>query len=76
MDEMTKEEVLRCVHDLWQITQTANQPAQVHIQCQQLKDRIVEYICGQEKAVSEGGPGHNHGDVPSAARGPMRETAS
>jgi len=42
-------EALTAVTQLWQISQTANQPATVHMNCQQVKDSLLEHI--KEQAV-------------------------
>jgi hypothetical protein len=46
---MTTQEALTGVIQLWQITQTANQPATVHMECQKVKDLLLAII--KEAAV-------------------------
>lgn len=38
------EQAESAISQLWQVTQSAAQPAQVHVQCQQLKDWLLEYV--------------------------------
>lgn len=87
---MKTDEALMAAVSLWQITQTANQPAQVHMECQKTKDALVAHIkehavlveqahikelkSDAETGVSEGSDGGPRGDVPAAAGDPARET--
>lgn len=87
---MKTEEALTALVQLWQITQTANQPAQVHMECQKVKDALLAHIKEHavlveqahikelekdaETGVSEGSDGGTRGTVPAAAGDPARET--
>ncbi len=42
--ELDKEGAKAMVLQLWQVTQTAPQAAQVHVACQNAKDQLVAYI--------------------------------
>lgn len=42
---MTEEDrLVGMVEYLWQVSQTANQPAATHVQCQNFKEAVVTYI--------------------------------
>jgi len=43
-EKLTKEGAINVVNQLWQVTRTAPQNADVHIQCVQMRDALLKYL--------------------------------